>query len=242
MGNDEAKAALRLSQGDHNVCHGYYDYVISKLDRYQSILNVGSGSHFVFERRVREKMKNKNKHVKITSFDNFPLTIIPEGIDFVKGDISSAAIKNPFHHMFDCITCFETIEHLEDTDALLDLVHLLFADSRSANCIFMISFPNLASLFSRIELLLGFQPHILEVSNRFGPLGMGLMGRMNYQGDPAVHHIRGITFKAMKEFLRSNDFRIVEAKGFTKLIPFWPKRWRSLASTIVIICEPVRPK
>jgi hypothetical protein len=239
MSDDEILSALRLSQGDHFVSHDYYDYVISKIDRCQNILNIGSGSHFIFESKLRRKMEEKNWQVNITSFDNFPLTSIPEGIDYVNGDISSAALNNPFNKSFDCITCFETVEHLEDTDALLDLVRSLLAESRSASRFFVISFPNLASAFSRIELLFGFQPHILEVSNRDGKFGMGLMGRMNYQGNPAVHHIRGITFRAMKEFLRGNDFRIIDAKGFTKLIPFWPKRWKSLASTIVIICEPI---
>ena len=230
---------LQLSQGDHFVSHDYYDYVISKIDRCQNILNVGSGSHFVFERKVKESMEGKNRQLKITSFDKFPLQSTPEDIDFVMGDIGSAVLNNPFKQTFDCITCFETIEHLEDTDALMDLVRLLLAESQSENRFFVISFPNLASLFSRIELLLGFQPHILEVSNRIGPFGMGVMGRMNYKGNPAVHHIRGITFRAMKEFLRRNEFRIIEAKGFTKLIPLWPKSWRSLASTIVIICVPI---
>jgi len=227
--------ALQLSQGDMPVSRKYYKYVISKLNDRRNVLNLGSGSHFEFERQVKDKLCREGLDVKITSLDSYPLKVVPEGIEYVQSEISQVVSNSLFSSTFDCITCFEAIEHLEDTDSLLDLVRNLLL---SPDGIFIISFPNLASIFCRLELLFGFQPHVLEISNRIGPLGMGLMGRFNYSNQgQAIHHLRGITFRAMTEFLHRNDFEVLEAKGFASFLPFWPKRIRGLAPAVVIVCR-----
>ena len=67
---------------------------------------------------------------------------------------------------------------------------------------------------------------------------MGAMGRFNYSNqEQAIHHLRGITFKAMREFLQRNNFEILEARGFASTLPFWPKKLRGLAPTVVIVCR-----
>ncbi len=60
------------------------------------------------------------------------------------------------------------------------------------------SLPNLASIYARIELLLGFQPHVLEVSNVYGNFGTGIFGKLNNPPGVSIHHIRAFTHKAIK--------------------------------------------
>jgi hypothetical protein len=69
MSDNEILSALRLSQGDHFVSHDYYDYVISKIDRCQNILNIGSGSHFIFEGKLRQKIEEKNRCLRVQFLD-----------------------------------------------------------------------------------------------------------------------------------------------------------------------------
>ena len=237
MGDKSDLTFLQRSQGDLPVSRKYYKYVITKMIDRRNILNLGSGSHFEFERQVKERLCREGIDVEITSLDSYPLEVIPEGIKYVQSEISEASTNSRLNRTFDCITCFETIEHLEDTDSLLELVRTLLSPPL-ANGLLVISFPNLSSIFCRLELLFGFQPHVLEVSNRIGPLGMGLMGRFNYSNQKqAIHHIRGITLRAMREFLQNNNFEILETRGFADSLPFWPKRMRSLAPTVVIVCR-----
>ncbi len=220
--------------------------MISRMRHCRSVLNVGSGSHFVFERLLDYPPKTQNGVQRVVSLDNYPLMSIPEGINYIHSDIAQGGIDKLLDRDFDCVTCFEVIEHLENTDSLLEQVRDLLSSGgtnpqnrANTHGLFIISFPNLSSLFSRVELLLGFQPHVLEVSNKVGPLGMGFMGSLNYKKETqAIHHVRGITFKAMKDLLRLHKFDILESRGFTDSLPFWPSSWRSLASSVVIICRP----
>jgi len=235
MGDKTDSTFLQRSQGDLPVSWKYYKYVLTKIVHQQNILNLGSGSHFEFERQVKGNLGGEGIDVNVTSVDSYPLEVVPEGIKYIQSEISKVLTNNLISGTFGCITCFETVEHLEDTDSLLDLVRTLL-DPTSG--LFVISFPNLSSIFCRLELLFGFQPHVLEISNRIGPLGMGVMGRFNYSNqDQAIHHMRGITFRAMREFLIRNNFEILEAKGFAESLPFWPKRMKALAPIVVIVCR-----
>jgi len=136
--------------------------------------------------------------------------------------------------IYDIVFCFEVIEHVDKTDVLLENCY----NHLKKDGLFIIAVPNLSSLFTRIELLLGFQPHILEVSNKKANFGMGVFGRLNNPDDELLHHIRGITYKAMKEMLEFYNFKIVRSiksnnrpKIFKALLPL------SLSSVVVFICK-----
>lgn len=125
---------------------------------------------------------------------------------------ASVEEKIPLDTMYDIVTSFECIEHIDCTDMLLENCYSCLKEDGY----FMISWPNLASIYARIELLLGFQPHALEVCNAEGAanMGMGIFGKANNPHGKPLHHIRGITYKAMKELLQRQGFEIVETKGF----------------------------
>lgn len=103
--------------------------------------------------------------------------------------------------------------------------------------VLILSFPNLASIYSRIELLLGFQPHNLEVSNEVSNLGTGIFGKFNGGRGLPIHHIRGITHRAMKDLLGIHGFKVVKMFGyeyrFKKLFYYFP----SIAPVNVFVCK-----
>lgn len=154
------------------------------------------------------------------------------------GTISNFILQNievPFKlpQLYDIVFCFEVIEHIDKTDILLENCYKNLKD----NGIFMIAFPNLASLYSRIELMFGFQPHIIEISNIKANFGTGIFGRMNNPHDEPIHHIRGITYGAMKEMLKFNNFKIIKTYNANKgafFLNFLPS---SLASVILFVCK-----
>jgi len=134
---------------------------------------------------------------------------------------------------FDVVVAFEVIEHLDNTDMLLVNAY----NNLKKEGIFIISFPNLSSWLCRLELLLGYQPHILEISNKKACFGQGFLGRINNPANIPIHHIRGITTKAMKEMLEYYGFKIRKVCGydwqFPKIFRFLPK----LASVNIFISE-----
>lgn len=104
---------------------------------------------------------------------------------------------------FDVVILDEVIEHLVDTDSIMEEIHrVLRADGQ-----LLISTPNLASWFNRISLLLGVQPAFSEVSFRkvYGRPGSGLVG-----------HLRLFTKRAFVEFVNDNGFTATKVVG----IPF----------------------
>ncbi|WP_461257319.1 class I SAM-dependent methyltransferase [Treponema sp. R80B11-R83G3] len=144
-------------------------------------------------------------------------------------------IEVPFNlpQLYDIVFCFEVIEHVDKTDILLENCYNNLKDDG----IFMIAVPNLSSIYSRIELMLGFQPHITEISNIKANFGTGIFGKINNPHDAPIHHIRGITYGGMKEMLKFYNFRIIKtynaSKGafFLRLLP------SSLASVVLFVCK-----
>lgn len=102
---------------------------------------------------------------------------------------------------------------------------------------FIISFPNLTSFLGRLELLLGYQPHMIEVSNKKSNFGKGIFGKFNCSNDIPIHHIRGITTKAMKETLGYYGFEIIKIYGYEWRIPSLFKFLPSIAPVNIFICE-----
>jgi len=213
---------------DHDFYYGFDQFVVDLISSGSRILNLGSGIVFNFERLLSEQKK-----VYISSCDIVPPANKPCFInDFIVQSVEEEIKFNKGG--FDVVTFFELIEHIDKTDVLLRNCHTLLKDD--GRLIF--SFPNLASVYARVELLLGFQPHILEVSNERSDLGTGFFGRLNCSwGTVPLHHIRGITYKAMRGLLSYHGFFAERIVGFSSR--FWKifKLCPSLAPVVLMVCR-----
>ena len=145
---------MNLQGGDFYIKEEYYRNVYPYIKRESTILNIGSGIKFYFERDVKANFPK----TFITSVDHIPLDKIPSYID----EYRRLNIEKPMRvdKKYEIVTCFEVAEHLGDIDMMLKNCFRFLEEGGT----FIIGFPNLASLYCRLELLFGYQPHILEVS------------------------------------------------------------------------------
>jgi 2-polyprenyl-3-methyl-5-hydroxy-6-metoxy-1,4-benzoquinol methylase len=128
-------------------------------------------------------------------------------------DVTSAPIGNDEKDGYDLVVFLEVLEHLVDTDLAIKNIHgLLKPDG-----VLVLSTPNLAAWYNRVLLLLGFQPHMTEVSNcpiRFGCRFIGkLLGEQEGVTNISAGHLRLFTFRALKEFLSYHQFKIDKIWG-----------------------------
>ncbi len=206
-------------QGNQHVLREFYDKIIKALPpRKLKSLNLGSGIAFEFEKRFRELRPNYGD--EIDCVDIISLDYIPDFINnyFCK----SLETDLSLNEKYDIIFCFEVIEHIDNTDSIIKNAYKYLKPEGK----FYISHPNLSSLYSRFELLLGFQPHILEPSNNFPNAGGGIFARKNNPENIAIHHIRGITYNAMNELLKIYHFSIKKLIGqdnFLSFLSYFPK-------------------
>lgn len=214
-----------LQGADNIISREFYRLVLSWVKDGDNILNLGCGLNFNFEKIISEKRK-----VSFTSIDILPAKKPP----FIK-EFTIQNVEEPFSldKKFDVVTFFELIEHIDKTDILLKNC---FNNLKNEGYL-IFSFPNLSSIYSRIELSLGYQPHILEVSNEYGNFGTGIFGKINNKSGKTLHHIRGITHKAMIEMINYHGFKIIKKIGyeyrFKKLFYFFP----SIASVNIFVCK-----
>ncbi len=105
---------------------------------------------------------------------------------------------------FDSVFCGEVIEHLFDTDHLLDEINRVMADD--GFCV--LTTPNLAAWYNRISLALGYQPFYTEVSIHHN------VGKLTKKGGlTSTGHIRGFTYRSLRELLKEHNFIIIKAFG-----------------------------
>ncbi|MEI6774570.1 MAG: methyltransferase domain-containing protein [bacterium] len=191
-----------LQGGNNKICNRFYQTVLSDIPNTVSILNLGCGSRFIFENELIKKGVRS-----IWSSD----IVSTEKPDFVE-NFFIQSVEEEFHlkKKFEIITFFELIEHVDKTDILLKNCF----NNLKENGLLIFSFPNLSSVYSRIELLLGYQPHILEVSNVMANFGTGYFGKINNPNGIPIHHIRGITTKAMIEMISYYGFKTEKVIGY----------------------------
>ena len=104
---------------------------------------------------------------------------------------------------FDIVIFDEVIEHLVDTDSIMEEIHRVLKDDGQL----LISTPNLASWFNRVALLFGIQPAFSEVSYK------KVFGR---PGSEIVGHLRLFTKRALIAFVSDYKFRVIKVAG----VPF----------------------
>ena len=103
----------------------------------------------------------------------------------------------------DAIHCGEVIEHVVDTDHLLDEIKRVL----SPDGVCVLTTPNLAAWHNRAALLLGYQPFLSQVSFRYGA------GRPPIAAGEGGGHLRMFTRHALREFLRMHGVEIIEERG-----------------------------
>lgn len=199
----------------------------------------GDGSFFHY---FSKEAKNRNisldsvNYLGLDSSSLYEEHVLHNGGRFFLGDV-----LNPptiLYQQADFIICSEIIEHLDETDILMDSIKKVL----KSNGWLYLTTPNLASYHGRLCLLLGWQPFFTEVSNRSCTFGKGpIFTKFYAKGDPtAVHHLRAFTYKALLEFLRFHGWQVVETGGcgYTK---FESRLWNYLPSLApvnwIIACQ-----
>jgi len=114
--------------------------------------------------------------------------------------------------LFDVVVFSEVLEHIVDTGAAMRTIR----DTLNPGGALVLTTPNLAAWYNRLLLPLGIQPFLTELSfetprfgNRFIYRLLGEKPGENYMAG----HLRIFTFRALKEFVRYFDFRIIKTIG-----------------------------
>lgn len=147
----------------------YFNEVIQNMpQKGQECLDMGSGMLFAFEEKL---FKARNGRDTVDCVDRIHLE--PENGQILKyiNSYHQVSIEKEMRldKKYDCIFCFEVVEHVDKTDVLIKNCY----NNLKRGGLLFFGFPNLASIYGRVELLLGFQPHVLEISNEYGNLGGG---------------------------------------------------------------------
>jgi len=150
------------------------------------------------------------------------------GVDISKSAVSEARKKGvlartlnvdrdgfPFKkNTFDSVFCGDLIEHLYDTEKLLDDVIQIMKPGGYL----IISVPNIASWYNRCFLLLGYMPVWIESSLK------------TYTGNPFIKdgmgHIHAFTRDSLKELLRLKGFSIENVSGSPVLADGTRSKWK----------------
>jgi len=142
------------------------------------------------------------------------------GLQAIRLDVERDALPYPNHH-FDLVFAGEILEHLLDPDRLLDEAYRVLKPAGYL----VLTTPNLASWYNRLQLLWGYQPYSIPASHIHrgaGAFWSRARSQMTY-GDchsPATdmaegfpHHIRFFTAKGISALLQLHDFRVTRVIG-----------------------------
>lgn len=166
-----------------------------------------------------------------------------KGVNVILSDIDVSDM--PFKdECFDIVFSGDVIEHIYDTDHFIEEVFRILKDGG----LFVLTVPNITSLFNRIAVLLGFQPFSTNVSTKFsiGHLYEEKTSKSVHSSD----HIRVFTVNSLSELLKRYNFIILTRRGIgaryysenviTKLAKVINKMLYyapTLASSVVIIAK-----
>jgi SAM-dependent methyltransferase len=172
--------------------------------------------------------------------------------------VRASALELPFIDAWDVVTAFDILEHLTVPDAFLSECHRILKHDG----IFVISSPNLATLYNRIVVLLGFMPYHYDPSR----YNVGRITRRCIDGGPRsqlnMGHMSVFTYGGLKALLDVHGFQTVHSDGFSYTDSFYVERnptkkreaktykWRRALNTIlprsaregVLIIARKRPK
>lgn len=158
---------------------------LNMIGRGKKVLDVGCYDGFISEKIAKE------------GNDVIGLEISKEGVKScnnrgIKCLEQNLEKKFPFkENTFDVVFAGEIIEHVFDTDKLLQEIKRVLKPEGSL----VITTPNIAALTRRLRLLLGRNPHID-------------IGLISPQGEKSAGHIRYFTIKSLEQLLCRNGFKI----------------------------------
>ena len=172
--------------------------------------------------------------------------IAPSAVEYIRGlgfegQVCDASVALPFENgFFDVVTCGEVLEHVVNTDRLLEEV----SRTLRPDGLMILTTPNLAYFPNRLLLLLGIQPIFTETSLK---RNMGRMTRWLGQGNPTQGHLKIFTLPALKELLRDRGFAIQSIEGYrfidrgpASLIDALIRLKPSFAAGFVVCARPTR--
>ncbi len=165
----------------------------------RNILDIGCGNGKF------ASLIGKTTNAKVTGIDvsEGAVALASQSIEAYRVDVGQDIY--PFDDgYFDGVFCGEVIEHLFDTDHLLNEISRVMTED--GFCI--LTTPNLAAWYNRISLALGYQPFYTEVSIYHNVGKLTTKGGMTSTG-----HIRGFTYRSLRELLAEHNFRIIQAFG-----------------------------
>lgn len=139
------------------------------------------------------------------------------GIKAFKVDVDEENL--PFRdNYFDAVYAGAIIEHLFDPDHFLDEIYRVLKPGG----LLVLDTPNLASLYNRLALLLGYQPFDMHVSIRYpiGHLYDGLYEQesRSYGYIRGSDHIRLFTYRSLLLILKKHNFTILKVYGASDVV------------------------
>lgn len=189
--------------------------IVTLVGQGKDVLDIGC-----YDGRISEKLlANKNK---VYGVDVSPVAINKakkRGIVASVCNFESEKLPKSFPQ-FDVVVAGELIEHILDTDSFVQKAHSVLKKKG----LFVITTPNLAGLGSRLSLLLGKLPWMIENDVLPGKSG----------------HIRYFTLDELRNLLERNRFMISEVTTDTVgvsagiSIPFLPRLFPRLGRSLIV--------
>lgn len=161
---------------------------IELIEPCDKLLDIGCWDGYIMQQIIQKK-----KAKKVVGVDNSKPAVEmgkKNGLDILY--VASADQKLPFkNNSFDAVTATEVIEHLYDTNSFVKEVYRVLKPGGQ----FIVTTPNLASVGSRICLLFGITPWMMET-----------------QLTPATSgHIRYFTFSTLEKLASIYSFALVHS-------------------------------
>lgn len=161
------------------------------------ILDIGCCDGF-FAKLIEEKTKAKMFGLDISKAS--VEKAVKRGVEAKTMDIDGARL--PFENgFFDAVFCGDTIEHIFDTENLVEEVFRIL----KPNGYFMLTIPNVNAWYNRFLTFFGYLPAWIEPT----------AGK--YKGTPffknGFGHVRAFNKRVIKHFLKEKGFEIEKMKG-----------------------------
>lgn len=141
---------------------------------------------------------------------------------------------------FDMVFCGELIEHMFELGVFINEIKRIL----KKNGIAIITTPNLACLWNRFFIVLGYQPYQFQVVEHKH------YGNPFLKWDTFRGHIKPFTLNALKDFLTDNGFEIVKAIGseygnegqgkFRGAIRKFVSKFPGISENIIVVAKNVK--
>lgn len=195
------------------------------------MLDVGCGTMDI-SNQIAQSIKKHNPQIKKISLTGWDVSETAIKAAQEKGynanicDITQPVKTIDEQYEIICIT--EVLEHIADTDQALKNIYSLLKN----NGLLFVSVPNLAAWYNRIFLLVGMQPHCVELSYERSRLGNWFTKCVLGDSTEIVAgHLRPFSWRGLRDFLRYHRFIVLGVKGISN-------HKYDFLSKIIAVCFP----